>query len=448
VRAIRVLVVDDEAGFLRVLHGELGELGFDVVSFPSAEEAMAHLRNESRDVVVADMRMAGPGGMDLLKASVQENWGVQVIILTGGGTIESAVEAMKLGAYDYVLKPVDLEKLAALIGKAAERATLQRENRRLQGALRRAEPAPAIVGGGPAMKRALDLARRAAASESTVLVVGETGAGKDLFARLIHRESARSRQPLITVNCATLPESLIESELFGHRKGAFTGAFEHREGVFELADGGTLFLDEIAEIPASLQSKLLRALQFGEVKRLGDTVSRTTDARVIGATSRDLKAEMAAGRFREDLYYRLNVVELRIPPLRERLEDIPELVAAILSRARRAEGPRRLSPRSLDLLMKYDWPGNVRQLENLLERCQVLSDDVEIDLARTPFAAEIEESASPVGRADAATLEEIERRHIRSTLERHKGNRAAAAGELGISVRALYYKIKSLDVKS
>ncbi|MBI3450000.1 MAG: sigma-54-dependent Fis family transcriptional regulator [Acidobacteria bacterium] len=278
--------------------------------------------------------------------------------------------------------------------------------------------------------------------------MGETGVGKDLFARLIHRESARSGQPLITVNCATLPESLIESELFGHRKGAFTGALEHREGVFELADGGTLFLDEIAEIPAALQSKLLRALQFGEVKRLGDTVSRTTDARVIGATSRDLKAEMAAGRFREDLYYRLNVLELRIPPLRERLEDIPALVAAILRRARRPEGPRRLGPRSVDLLMKYDWPGNVRQLENLLEQCQVLSDDVEIDLAQTPFAAELEESLSRAGTRVDATLEEIERRHIQSTLERHRGNRANAARELGVSVRALYYKIKSLGVKS
>ena len=447
--AVRVLLVDDEANFLRVLHSELAELGFDVLSYGTAREAMECLSAQARDVVVADMRMIGPGGIDLLKAARKEGWSVEVIILTGGGTIESAVEAMKLGAYDYVLKPVDLEKLAALIMKAAEKVGLHRENRKLQKLLRLTQPAVRIVGRSPAMEHVLALARRAAAGESNVLIEGETGTGKELFARLIHGESSRSGQPLITVNCAALPETLLDSELFGHRKGSYTGALEHREGVFELADRGTLFLDEVGEIPFPLQAKLLRALQFGEVKRIGDSVNRTVDARVIGATSRDLRSETANGGFREDLYYRLNVIELRIPPLRERLEDIPLLVEGTMLRWARDDGPRRMSPRSLELLQRYHWPGNVRQLENLLERCLVLCDDAEIDLERSPFGREIREIMStgeiPADGTDG-TLEEIARRHIEATLRRTRGNRAEAARHLGISVRNLYYKMKSLGL--
>jgi len=446
VSAVRVALVDDEAAFLRVLDAELRELGFDVVSHASAEEAMADLRSNVRDVVVADMRMIGPGGIDLLKAARREGWSAEVIILTGGGSIESAVEAMKLGAYDYVLKPVDLEKLAALIVKASERVALQRENRKLHDLLRRTRREVRIVGRSPAIERSLALARRAAAGESTVLIEGETGTGKELFARMIHGESGRSTQPLITVNCATLPDTLIESELFGHRKGSFTGAHENREGVFELADGGTIFLDEIGEIPVALQSKLLRALQFGEVRRLGDSVNRTVDVRVIAASSRDLRAEAAKGLFREDLYYRLNVIEVRIPPLRERAEDIPLLVEAILGRWSPNGHERRLTPRSMDRLVRYAWPGNVRQLENLLERCMVLCDDEEIDLERSAFGIEMSRLLDSREPERNDTLQEMERRHIEATLKRLGGNRTGAARELGISVRTLYYRMKALGI--
>ena len=385
----RVLLVDDETAFLKVVAAELGECGYDVATAASAEEALRLLAGQPFDVVVADLHMDGIGGLGLLETVRDESASVQVIVLTGQGSVETAVSAMRLGAYDYQLKPVEIAMLGALIDKAAERAALTRENRRLRAVVRHAQPNVDILGRSPVIKRVLELALRAAASESTVLIRGETGTGKELFARLIHRESRRAKQALTTVNCTTLPENLMESELFGHRRGAFTGADASREGLFELSDGGTVFLDEIGELPLPLQGKLLRAIQFGEVRRVGESMTRRIDVRVLAATSRDLGAESEAGRFRHDLYYRLNVVELIVPPLRDRVEDIPLLVEAILRRWSATSGPRRFAPRSLDLLRRYSWPGNVRQLENLVERCLVLTDEAEIDLERSPFGAEI-----------------------------------------------------------
>ena len=443
----RVLIVDDETNFLKVLHRELQDLGFAVASCGSVDAALESLRSQPCEVVVADLHMPGNGGMSLLKAVRDDGLGAEVVMLTGGGTVQSAVEAMKLGAYDYVLKPVDLGKLAALIGKAAERVELNRENRKLQGLLRRS-PAPVqITTASPMMERAIALAKRAAVSGSTVLIQGETGTGKELFARFVHAQSARSGQAMITVNCATLPDTLVESELFGHRKGAFTGADSHREGMVELADGGTLFLDEVGELPVALQSKLLRLAQFGEVKRVGDSVPRIVDVRLIAATARDLRAEVAKGSFREDLYYRLNVVELSIPPLRDRPEDIPVIAQSILARWAGGRSARRFSPRSLQILQRYAWPGNVRQLENLVERCLVLGDEELIDLERSAFGAEISAAMSTGTASPAATLEELERHHIETTLRRLGGNREQVARALGISLRSLYYRIKSLGIE-
>ncbi len=442
----RVLLVDDEAAFLKVMAAELGECGYDVATAASAEEALRLLAARPFDVVVADLHMDGIGGMGLLEAVREESGSAQVIVLTGQGSVETAVSAMRLGAYDYQLKPVEIVILGALIDKAVEKAALTRENQRLRDVVRRALPVIEIVGKSPAIRRARELALRAAASDATVLIRGETGTGKELFARLIHRESRRAQQPLTTVNCTTLPENLMESELFGHRRGSFTGADASREGLFELSDGGTIFLDEIGELPLPLQGKLLRALQFGEVKRVGESRIRTVDVRVLAATSRDLGAESEAGRFRNDLYYRLNVVELIIPPLRDRVEDIPLLVEAILRRWPWATGPRRFAPRSLDLLRRYSWPGNVRQMENLIERCLVLTDEVEIDLERSPFGSEIR-AVMASGGTLPVSLEAMEREHIQKALERAQGNRAEAAKRLGISERGLYYKIKTLGLK-
>ena len=444
----RVLLVDDEAAFLKVMAAELGERGYDIATAASAEEALGLLAARPLDVVVADLHMDGMGGLGLLERARDESASVQVIVLTGRGSVETAVLAMRLGAYDYQLKPVEIAILAALIDKAAERAALTRENQRLRDVMRRAVQATLeIVGKSPAIRRAKELALRAATSDSTVLIRGETGAGKELFSRLVHQESRRAQQALTTVNCTTLPENLMESELFGHRRGSFTGADSTREGLFELSDGGTIFLDEIGDLPLPLQGKLLRVLQFGEVRRIGESRIRTVDVRVIAATSRNLAEESDAGRFRQDLYYRLNVVELVVPPLRDRVEDIPLLVEAILRRWPAATGPRRFAPHSMELMQRYSWPGNVRQLENLVERCLVLTDEAEIDLERSPFSSEISAVMAGGRETLSESLEDMEREHIEKTLQRAQGNRAEAAKRLGISERALYYKIKTFGMK-
>jgi len=442
-----VLLVDDEAAFLKVMSSELRERGYDVTSAGSAEEALRLIPGISCDVIVADLHMNGIGGIGLLEAMREESRPLQVIVLTGQGTVETAVQAMKAGAYDYLLKPVDIARLAALIDKAAEKASLERENRRLRDVVRRGQRAVEIIGRSPAIRHAMELAERAAGSDAAVLIRGETGTGKELFSRRVHELSSRGARPLTTVNCTTFPESLMESELFGHRKGAFTGADATREGVFELSDGGTILLDEIGELPLPLQGKLLRVLQFGEVRRVGESTTRTVDVRLLAATSRDLLRESESGAFRSDLYYRINVVELVVPPLRDRAEDIPLIVERILERWCGPGPRRRFSARSLDRLMRYSWPGNVRQLENLVERCLVLTDEEEIDLERSPFGPEIRSLITTGGPAPE-TLEEAEKRHIMKALENAGGNRADAARRLGISERSLYYKIKTFDLKS
>ena len=452
----RVLIVDDEPNLRRMLEVLLAREGYQVAGVDGGAAALAALAAQPADLVLTDLRMPGMDGMELLSKLREMGSMATVIVMTSYGSTEAALAAMKAGAYDYISKPFQPDEIVLTLRKAEERERLRRENEALRRTLRAEHGFGRIVHASAVMGEVLRTAEKVAAYKSTVLLTGESGTGKELVARAIHLASPRAERAFVAVNCGAIPEALLESELFGHVKGAFTDAVRDRQGLFEEADEGTLFLDEIGEIPLQLQVKLLRALQEEEVRRVGGNREVRVSVRVIAATSRDLAAEITAGRFREDLFYRLNVLQVVLPPLRERREDIPLLVAHFLEKANRRLDTRILgvSAEAMALLDAYRWPGNVRELENVMERALVLADGETVLPGDLPERVRGQANA-PVpppsaGEEDLSlkrAIRELEERYIRRALQRTRGNRTRAAEILEISARALLYMLKELDIR-
>jgi DNA-binding NtrC family response regulator len=442
------LIVDDDQELQGLLRARFDRLGMTVTVASSAEEALSKLTHVRCDVALLDLHLPGISGLDLLARLKEQQPEMEVILLTANSSVETAVLAMKRGAYDYLTKPFRLQELEVHIQKAFEKVQLARRERQWVHQSRTESPRHRLVGSSPAMRRVASLIEKVANTESTVLIAGPSGTGKEVVARAIHAGSPRRERPMVTINCAALQETLLESELFGHEKGAFTGAVNAKPGLVEVADGGTLFIDEIGEMAAGLQAKLLRVLEDGHYRRVGATSEIHADVRVIAATNRRLEDEIKAGRFREDLYYRLNVITIHLPPLAERRQDIPELVEHFLST--RPLGPQRyrITPDALDALSRYDWPGNVRELANVLERAQILAEDHCITVDDLPenligFHGESSEEGSPT-----ANLHQTQRRHVLHVLREHHGNKVHAARALGISRRALYRLLDKYGIRS
>jgi two-component system NtrC family response regulator len=453
VRDLEILIVEDEAFQRQMLRDFLIKEGHRVSEAESGEMAVQLLGKSSFDLVLLDYRMSGMDGLEVLREVRRINPEIEVVIMTAYGSIETAVGAMKAGARDYLTKPIDFDELCILIDRVAEHRNLVRENQILREELTAKGIAPdAIRFQSQPMAELVNLAGRVAPSQATVLIRGETGTGKELFARLVHNLSPRAQKPLVTVNCAAIPETLLESELFGHEKGAFTGAVQRRIGRFEQADGGTLFLDEIGELSLPVQVKLLRFLQEREFERVGGERTLKADVRIISATHQDLEAGVKAGTFREDLFYRVNVVTMTIPPLRERREDIPLLVDHFVERFARENHKRidGVSREARDLLIRYEYPGNVRELENIVERAVVISRGSVISTEDLPFQeppCEPEaEPEAPGGTLNDA-LEALERRMLQDALEQAGSNQSQAARLLGLNERMLRYKLKKYGLK-
>jgi two-component system NtrC family response regulator len=448
----RILVVDDEAAQRDILGGFLRKQGFDVQEAASAPEALARLREAPVDLMLTDVKMPGMSGLDLLREARELNPELPVVVLTAYGNVTDAVIAMRDGAVDYLTKPVDIDAVLLRLRKVLDGQRLVAENRALREAVRGRYRVEGIIAESGKMQEVLSVVQRVAASTATVLIRGESGTGKELIAQAIHYQSPRSGRPLVKVNCAALPEALLESELFGHVKGAFTGAVADRAGRFEAAHGGTLFLDEIGEITPGVQAKLLRVLQEREFERVGTNRTVKVDVRIITATNRDLEGAVRERRFREDLYFRLNVVPIRIPPLRERREDILPLLDHFLRQCAAANDKtiQGVTREARDVVLKYDYPGNIRELENLVERAVVLCRGDVIDLDDLPVS--IQEGAvgpmpAPTPGSLPAELEALERRMIEDGLARANGVQTRAAELLGIGERALRYKMKKLGLK-
>jgi two-component system response regulator AtoC len=444
----RVLVIDDEAGLRHTLLLILRDEGYQVVVAEDGEAGLRLAQAEAPDLILCDVRMPRLGGLEFLERYQEAGGSALVVMMSAYGTLDAAVEAMRRGAYDYISKPFNADEVILTLRKAEEREQLRREVARLRKAVGQVEGFEGVVGESAAMREVMDLAARVAPFPSTVLLTGESGSGKEAVARAVHRASPRNGKAFVAVNCGAIPENLLESELFGHERGAFTGADRAREGLFEEADGGTLFLDEIGELSLPLQVKLLRVLQERQIRRVGGTGERAVDVRVLAATARDLVDEVREGRFREDLFYRINVVQITVPPLRTRPEDVPPLAEHFLRLHARRLGveapglPRELVP----VLAAYSWPGNVRELENVIERALVLSGGrvaVEhlpphVRSGRHPFQVPDDDGDLSVKRR----LPALEKSLIVRALERSRGNRTRAAELLDLSVRALSYKIQ------
>jgi two-component system response regulator AtoC len=436
-RQVRVLVADDEKNLREVLTRELGRKGHQVDNVGDGAEALERIREDGYDVIVLDMRMPRLGGIEVLRELQKLPEQPQVIVTTGFQEVSTAVEAMKLGAYDYLTKPAKIEELDVLIRKAAEKGRLIRENVALRTRVEGGEPFSGIVTRNARMQELLRLIERVAPTESAVLILGESGTGKELVARAIHERSARAACPFVPIHCGALPGTLLESELFGHEKGAFTGAVATKPGLLELADGGTLLLDEIGEMEADSQVKLLRVLETGSFFRVGGTRSRTVDVRLVAATNKDLGEAMRAGQFRQDLYYRINTISLLLPPLRERRDDLPLLVQHFLEQSA-GYGRKRVSPKVMACLAAYDWPGNVRELRHAIERAVILAQGEEIQPEDLPPDIQC---GTPPPAPRPGSLEEMERQHIIATLRQVGGHRGKAAALLGIDPKTLYRKI-------
>jgi two-component system, NtrC family, response regulator AtoC len=446
-----ILIVEDEAKMRRILELNLTDDGFTTISAGDAEGGFKLLQNEAVDLVITDLKLPGMTGLEFLQQVKRMNAALPVVVMTAFGTVETAVEAMKAGASDYVLKPFSLDEMRMVVHKELDVRRLRDENRSLRDALQKRREHPNIVARSKSMQDVLATAEQVAATNSTVLLGGESGVGKDLIARVIHDKSRRASGPFIKINSTAIPENLLESELFGYEKGAFTGATAAKPGKFELADKGTLFLDEIGDVPPAIQVKLLRVLQEREFERLGGTRTLKVDVRLIAATNRDLRAALEQGTFREDLYYRLNVVPIDIPPLREHKEDIPELVALFLARFGAESGKQLtgVTPEALQILMGHYWPGNVRELQNIIERASALSkgpvleaSDIHLDSHRSRPAANNHDTFLPEG----TTLEQWEDDMIREALRRANGNKSLAARILGLSRNALRYRLSKIGI--
>jgi DNA-binding NtrC family response regulator len=445
--SLRVIVVDDEKNQREMLSGFLTNKGYTVASADSAETALEILAHKSFEVGLFDMKMSGASGLDLLKKAKERYPDLQVIMITAFGTIDSAVEAMRVGAYDYLSKPINLDELLELINKAGERHFLLWENRVLRERLEELE-VKEIVGVSNKLKQTLSEIARVAPTDTTVLVTGESGTGKELVARTLHRLSPRSLGRFVAVNCAAIPETLLESELLGHEKGAFTGADRRRMGKFELASGGTIFLDEIGELPAAMQVKLLRLLEERRFERLGGEEEVAVDVRVVAATNRNLTLEVEQGRFREDLFYRLNVVNIFLPPLRERRDDIIPLVDHFVreTSARLNRPTKGITLAAKDLLLAQEWPGNVRELANAVERAIVLSRSDILDVSDFPQLRGARKSESSDANGDLITLRDMEKRHIEKTLLSTGYSLQQTADLLGIHRNTLRQKMKEYQI--
>jgi DNA-binding NtrC family response regulator len=437
----RVLIVDDEPRMGRAIEVALSRSGLECEVVTSGTDALAALRARGADCVVTDWKMPGMDGLDLL-AEIRRSHDLPVIVVTAFADVPSAVSAMKQGAFDYVTKPFDNDDLRTKVQRALDLTSLARENRWLRQRI--ADAGDPIIAESARMRQVVALAKRVAPTPATVLIQGESGTGKEVIARLIHHMSDRIGRPFVAVNCKAFAETVLESELFGHEKGAFTGALEARAGCFERADGGTLFLDEIGEISEAFQAKLLRALQEREILPVGGSAPRAVDVRVVAATNRDLAGAVRSGRFREDLFFRLNVIPIQIPPLRERMDDLRPLIASFLEGHASRSGHRRtLSPEAMSALLAHEWPGNVRELENVIERAFILAVDEAIcveDLFLGPAPA----AAAGVTLKD--TLDRATEVRIRQALETHGGGRAEAAAELGVDRTTLYRLMKRLGM--
>jgi two-component system NtrC family response regulator len=445
-----ILLIDDDDSLRRVIEYSLTEAGYAVTAAASGEEGLRLFGRNGFDAVITDITMPGMSGMEVLASVRQRDGRVPVVVITAYGTIESAVEAMKQGAFDYITKPVSRDELKMTLEKALTLRRLEQENVALRAEVRGRYSFERIVGKSEAVRAVLDMAGRVAASDATVLITGESGTGKELLARGIHHASLRANGPFVAVNCAAIPESLIESELFGHVKGAFTGAVKDREGKFELASGGTIFLDEIAELRTDLQAKILRALQEREVDRVGGSRPLPVDVRVIAATNKDIERAMKEGIIREDLYYRLSVVTLHMPPLRERRDDIPLLAGHFLDKV----APGRSVPidrEAMAVMTVYGWPGNVRELENVIERAVLLRQGNSITPAELP-----EKLTKRKGGVEdiilnlpdeGVSLEDLEKSLIVKALEKHRGNQTRAAEFLGITRPTLIYRMEKYGLK-
>ena len=450
----RALVVDDEENIRLVLRTLLKKHGYDVSTAASAEEALEMLAKEPADFVLADVRMPGMSGLELCGELEARGFGGTIIVMSAFGSVDLAIEAMKAGAYDYVSKPFKQDEVLLALRKAEERESLRRENAKLKAEARDRARLGSMIGASEGMQRIFRMIEKVAGYSTTVLVRGESGTGKELVARALHDRSVRRDAPFVPVNCGAIPEALLESELFGHKRGAFTDAHQDKKGLFEVADGGTLFLDELGELPLALQVKLLRALQEGTIRALGATQDRKVDVRVVAATVRDLEQEVDEGRFREDLYYRLDVLQIVVPPLRDRKEDIPLLLERFMEKnnAKLGTSVEGISAEARRVLLAYGWPGNVRELQNVVERAVVLCERNTI--GREDLPPKLLDPVDPtklVLASDELSIKKMQRfmekTLIARALERTDGNRTQAAKLLELSHRALLYKLKDYGLK-
>ncbi len=427
---------------------ELPRMGHEATVCPDGTTALAALDRNTYDCILVDLDMPGCNGIEVIARAKQLSPDTEAIVLTGKSSLETAVAALRHGAFDYLTKPCKLVDLESLLRRVAEKRELTNKYRALKQRLERIEGSPDLIGQSPAMEQVRRLIAKVAKTDSTVLILGETGTGKEIVARAVHQQSCRAEMPLVPINCGALPENLIESELFGHRKGAFTGADEHRTGLLQVANGGSLFLDEIGELPKTMQAKLLRFLESGEVRRVGDNEPFRCNVRVICATNRDLPQMVAAADFREDLWFRINTFEIPLPPLRERVEDIPLLVRRLAARFGRPTrgGDELFAPEALQMLRGHTWPGNVRELANVVEHALILCDSPPIRPEHLPRRFAAPPAATLLLRpAEVLNLRDLEMQAIREALDRHHGNKPKAAEELGVSVKTLYNKLNQAE---
>lgn len=438
---IDLLIVDDDAEYRATVARRFSRRGYRVQEAPDGETALELAARRQYQVAVVDLVMPGLSGLELLQKLKAGSPDCEVVLLTGQGTIETAVEAMKRGAHDFLTKPFPLAELEMIVQKAYEQRQLRKENRQLKAVLERSQPQSEMIGRSNAMKEVFRLIERAGPTDKAILIQGESGTGKELVARALHQASKRAEKPMVVINCAALPETLLESELFGHEKGAFTGAVCAKPGLFELADGGTLMIDEVGEMPGSLQAKLLRVLEDGSFRRVGSLKECRVDVRLLAATNRDMTTEVKAGRFREDLFYRINVMSLELPPLRERSGDIPLLVRKFLGDSWDIE------PEAMQALESYSWPGNIRQLLNVIERAKILADDDVVRAEDLPHELRRPSAeAHNLNGNGGDRLDDIERTHVLEVLEREKGNKARTARVLGINRRSLYRLLEKYGI--
>lgn len=451
---LRVLFVDDEKSLQEFMRTELPRMGHEVTVCPDGKSALKVLEKASFDAALLDLRMPGLSGIDVLEHLKKVAPDTEAVVMTGHASMETAIEAVRLGAFDYITKPCRLAEIETVLLKIIEKRDLKNKNLALQNRVQAAEGSSVLIGKSPGMSAVQKLISTVAPSDSTVLILGETGTGKELIARTLWKQSSRADKAFVPVNCGALSENLVESELFGHRKGSFTGSDRDHKGLFEVANGGTLFLDEVGELNKNIQVKLLRFLESGEIRRVGESEPFRTDVRVLCATNRDLRQLIKTDNFREDLYFRINTFEIRLPAMRDRRPDIPELAKHLLSRAIRKpldQCQNLITPEAIDVLLEHTWPGNVRELANVMEYASIIAAGETIlpehlpnhlrDASRGVPVLSIAQNTHPVAR----TLEQIEMEHLLRVLEKHQGNKGAAAAELDISLKTLYNKLNKFQ---